>query len=320
MPGVNETLRQAALKIGRDYGIYAILVVVVIAAILVYPGFLGWPNVSALISQNAALGIVAVGMTFVIIAGGFDLSVGATYAASGTFAAMATNAISYPAGVAVALATGLVAGLANGLIVTKLRVNPFVATLGTSTLFLGIVLIVSNKSPIVVEGASFRFLGQGSLGPIPIPILLLTIIAVVAWICLRLSVYGRRVQAVGGNSEASRLSGVRADLVQGSTYVVAGLCAAIAGLLGASQLGVGQGSAGALIALNAIAVVVIGGTSLMGGEGSIMRTLVGLLILATINNIFFSLAVPSEWQGITQGIIIVAAVAFDQFMRRARSR
>jgi ribose/xylose/arabinose/galactoside ABC-type transport system permease subunit len=306
--------------LGRDYGIYGVLVAIVIAATVIYPGFLTWNNVSAVLSQNASLGIVAVGMTFVIICGGFDLSVGSVYAMSGTFAAMFAVQGHLVLGFVAGLATGAGCGFVNAYVVTRMRVNPFIATLGTSTIFTGIVLIVSHSNPITVNDPAFKMLGQGYVGVVPVSVIILVLAIALTGVLLKMGIWGRKVLSVGGNAEASRLAGLRVNLIQGGTYVVCGLLAALGGLMSASQLGVGQGTAGASTALQAIAVVVVGGTSLLGGEGSIVRTLVGLLILATLNNIFFSLAVSTEWQGISQGLIIIAAVALDQLLRRRARR
>jgi ribose transport system permease protein len=307
------------VALAQSFGIYAVLVVIVIVAQIVYSGFLSWDNIKLLLSQNAPLGIVAVGMTLVIIGGGFDLSVGAIFAVSGTAAAMISTHHGVLEGFAVGMAAGILCGLINAIVITRFRVNPFVATLGSSSLFSGVILLISNSNPFYVEKSSFTWLGQTKVFGMQLPMLLLIAAFAIGWLVLNRSIYGRRVLAVGGNSEASRLAGIRTDVVQGGTYVLSGLLAAFAGAISASQLGDGQGTAGGTLALESIAVVVIGGTSLAGGEGSISRTAVGLLILATLDNIFFSLAIDSNWQLISQGIIVIGAVALDQLFRRMRT-
>lgn len=307
-------------EIGREYGIYAILVVILIAATIVYHGFFTWQNISALLAQNAALGVVAVGETFVIVAGGFDLSVGAVYAMAGTFSAMIAVHGSTWLGYLVGILCGLAAGAINAYVVTGLKVNPFVATLGSSTVFTGLVLIISNSNPITVDDPSYGILGQRSVGQVPLDVIVFIVVVALAALTLRKGTFGRKIFAVGGNVEASRLAGIRTAWVQGGAYVIGGALAALAGLINASQLQVGQGTSGVNIPLDAIAVVVVGGTSLLGGEGSVLRTVVGLLILSTLDNIFFSLSVSSNWQQISQGLILIAAVAVDQVLRRARRR
>jgi len=317
-PDQTATRRGITLqKFGRDYGIFFALVVVVIAATVVYPRFLHWDNLSAVLAQNAPLGIIAIGMTFVIISGGFDLSVGSVFAAAGTTAAMVAVATgSVALSFIAALAVGLLCGLVNAVVITILRVNPFVATLGSMTFFSGLILLITHNSPVTVSDSAFQWLGTGWLGPVPVSVVVMIALFALGWIVISKSAYGRRVMSVGGAKEASRLAGIRVDLVKGSTYVICGVLAAVAGFIAASQLGVGQGNAGVGLELQAIAVVVIGGTSLLGGEGSMLRTALGLAILATLNNIFFSLAVDTNWQGITQGLILVAAIAFDQYLRK----
>ncbi len=300
------------------YGIYAILVAVVIAATIVYHGFLEWGNIELLLTQNAPLGIVAAGMTLVIICGGFDLSVGAIYAGSGTVAAMIAIHGSVVLGFVCGIVGGVAVGLVNALVVTKFRVNPFIATFGSGSAISGVVLLMSHNQPYTVDKTAFGWLGQETIASIPIPLCLLVIVFAVSWIALNKSLYGRKILSVGGNSEASRLAGIRTDLITGSTYVASGLLSAIAGVVSASQLGVGQGNVNENLALSAIAAVVIGGTSLLGGEGSIVRTAVGLLILAVLDNIFFSLALSQNWQSITQGLIVIGAVGADGLLRRRR--
>ncbi|HEY0279110.1 MAG TPA: ABC transporter permease [Solirubrobacterales bacterium] len=312
-------LRLDPVALAQSFGIYAVLVVIVIVAQIVYSGFLSWDNIKLLLSQNAPLGIVAVGMTLVIIGGGFDLSVGAIFAVSGTVAAMIGTHHGVLEGYLVGMAAGVVCGLINAIVITRFRVNPFVATLGSSSLFSGVILLISDTNPFYVEKSSFTWLGQTKLFDMALPMLLLIAVFAVGWVVLNRSIYGRRVLAVGGNPEASRLAGIRTDVVQGGTYVLSGLLAAFAGAISASQLGVGQGTVGSTLALQSIAVVVIGGTSLAGGEGSISRTAVGLLILATLDNIFFSLAIDTNWQSISQGVIVIGAVALDQLFRRMRT-
>lgn len=313
----NPTRTVAARRAFQKFGIYAVLVAVVIGATFAYHDFLTWGNVRLVLTQNAPLGIVAVGMTLVIITGGFDLSVGAVYAASGTIAAMIAFHGSVAVGLVAGIAVGAVAGAVNGFIVAKLNVNPFIATLGTSTIFAGAILLASHNQPYTVVKADFANVAQGSVAGLPLPLVYVVVTFAIGWLVLNRSILGRKLLSVGGNREASRLAGIRTAGVVGGTYVISGTLAAFAGVISASQLGVGQGTAGGNLALQAIAIVVIGGTSLLGGEGSVIRTAVGLLIIATLDNLFFSLALDSNWQSITQGAIIIAAVGLDQLARRS---
>lgn len=299
-------------------GIYVILVALVIFATVTYSGFLSPDNVFLILQQNAPLGIAAIGMTIVLIGGGFDLSVGSTFALAGVLSAQIAQHGHVGLGIAVGIAAGVVCGVLNGTIVTVLGVNPFIATLGSMTLISGATLLYTNSQTYTVTKPSFMILGSGQIGIIPVAVVVLVVLFALAQLLLTKTIYGRVIFATGGNREASRLSGLRTKTVEGSTYVVAGVLAGFAGVMSASQLGTGQATSGSTLALNAIAVVVIGGTSLSGGEGSILRTGVGLAILAVLQNIYFTLAVNTYWQLITQGAIVIAAVAFDRYLRVRR--
>lgn len=300
------------------YSMVGVLVVLVIIATILYPGFLGLGNIGNILTQNSAIGLVAIGMTFVIISGGFDLSVGATYALSATlFAGITIQSGSVVLAWFAAMAAGAAVGVVNGLIISKINVNPFVATLGTSSIVSGLAYIYSNSAPFVVNDVpAFQDLALSAIAGIKLPIIILVVAFVVSALFIAKTTIGRNIYAVGGNREAAWLSGLRVKGINGSTYVVAGLLAALAGTMDASRLGVGQADVGGTTALDAIAIVVVGGTSLLGGEGAIWRSAVGLLILATLTNVFYSLNVSQNWQLIAKGVIVVAAVAVDAIARR----
>lgn len=301
------------------YGMVLVLLGLIIVAVLLYPGFLAPANLRDILNQNAPVGIIAVAMTFVLIGGGFDLSVGATFALTGTVFAGVTISSGVVVGLFAALAAGLLAGAVNGGLVAGLNVNPFVATLGSASVISGLAFIYSKSAPFIVEDIGFQYLGASALAGIPIPILLLLGTFLVGSFVLWRTTYGRNLFAVGGNREAARLSGIPDRGLIASTYVLTGVCAALAGMISASRLGVGQADVGASVALDAIAVVVVGGTSLLGGEGAVWRTAVGLLILATLTNVFFSLNVNQNWQLIAKGTIVVGAVALDAYLRKRES-
>jgi ribose/xylose/arabinose/galactoside ABC-type transport system permease subunit len=293
-----------------------VLVVLFVASSFVYHGFLTSDNLRNILSQNAPEGIVAVAMTFVIIAGGFDLSVGSIFALGATvFAGIALDHSILLAAV-LALGLGLAAGLGNGVVITTFRVNPFVATLGSASVISGLVLAFSHTNPFVVAKPSFQTLGAGSWGAVPISIVVLVIVFVAAAFVLHRTTYGRSIFAVGGNIEASRLAGLRINLLRASTYALTGILSAFAGMMLASRLQVGQGNMGASVALDTIAMVVIGGTSLFGGEGAMWRTGVGLLILSILTNVFYSLSVDPNYQLVAKGAIVIGAVALDAFARK----
>ncbi|MBM9466115.1 ABC transporter permease [Nakamurella leprariae] len=302
------------------YSMVGVLVVLIIVATILYPGFLNPANIGNILTQNSAVGIIAIGMTFVIISGGFDLSVGATYALGAVlFAGLTIQTGSIVVAGIGAIAAGVVVGLINGVIVSRLNVNPFVATLGTSSVVSGIAYIYSDSSPFIVnDDPQFQDLALSTIAGVRLPIWILVIAFIVAALLLARTTFGRNIYAVGGNYEAAWLSGLRVKGLNASVYVLTGVLAALAGMMDASRLGVGQADVGGSMALDAIAIVVVGGTSLLGGEGAIWRSAVGLLILATLTNVFYSLNVSQHWQLIAKGCIVVAAVAVDAIIRHRK--
>jgi ribose transport system permease protein len=307
------------VQLAASTGMVWLLIVLLIAAHFAYPGFFEWGNIRNVLAQNAPVGIIAVGMTFVMIAGGFDLSVGAIYASGAVFFADMAPRMPIVAALGLTLVLGLAMGAINGVVITRMRVNPFVATLGAGSIFGGAAFLYSHSQPIVVTAGGFQTLGQGSWLGLPIPIWIGAVVFLVGAVVLARSVYGLSLYAVGGNAEAARLSGLRIDLLRASTYVIVGIAAALGGAMLASRIGVGQADVGAAVTLEAIAIVVIGGTSLFGGEGAVWRTATGLLILAIITNVSDSRGWSSNIEEVIKGVIIIGAVSLDAFARSRRS-
>lgn len=301
-----------------EYAICVVLVVVVVVASILESGFTDPDNLKALLVQAAPVGIAAAGMTLVIIAGGFDLSVGSLFAGGAVvYAALSNRMPLLPAALLVML-MGATAGTVNGVLVTRLRVNPLVATLGTGSVFGGAVYLGSSSTPVTAVKPSFGALGNNAIVGIPAPVVVLAVVLAIAGVALARTIYGRSIYAIGGNNEAARLAGLRTNLIRGSTYVVSGTCAVIGGMILASRLGVGQGDFSGTVALDSIAIVVLGGTSLLGGEGAMWRTAVGLLVLAVLNNVLDAHALDSNWQSVVKGSVLIAAVAFDAISRARR--
>jgi ribose transport system permease protein len=296
------------------YGMAWMLIAILIGAEVVYRDFYKWTNIENLFSQAVPVGIVAVGMTFVMIAGGFDLSVGGTFGFAAVFFANRFDSWGLWGAAAATLLIGAGLGAVNGLIVTRLKVNPFVATLGTGSIFFGFAYLFSHSAPQTPFDPSFGQLGLGRW-VFPISVWLLIAALVIGGFVLHRGVYGRTLFAVGGNTEAARLAGLRVSLARGSTYVWTGTLAALGGLILASRLGTGEANMGASVPLDAIAIVVIGGTSLLGGEGAMWKTAVGLTIIGTLTNVFNALAIDSNWQSVVKGAVVVGAVALDMFAR-----
>jgi ribose transport system permease protein len=308
--------RMALGRLVMNYAIVAALIAVLALTQVLYPGFANPDNLRNVLAQSAPVGIVAVGMTLVMIAGGFDLSVGALYALGATVYASLALQMNLIGAAVLTLAVGLLAGTVNGLVVTRLRINPFVATLGTASVFSGVAFLYSHSQPFIVEDPSFAVLGRGDWLGLPISAWILFAVALGGGFALSRTIYGRSLYVIGGNSEAARLAGLRVGLLRASTYVIVAGCSIAAGMLMASRMSVGQADISGTIALDAIAVVVIGGTSLFGGEGAMWRTMTGLLILAVLTNLFDSLAIDSNVQAVVKGLIVIGAVSIDALARR----
>lgn len=272
-------------------------------------------NVARQVSINALLGV---GMTFVILTGGIDLSVGSILALSGALAAGALGLGFDPVmAVLIACLVGLLAGTVNGTIVAFGKVAPFVATLATMTLFRGATLIYTEGRPVRAVEEGFNQLGGGYLGPIPTPVIITALVFLLAWYVLSHMTPGRRIYAIGGNEEATRLSGIKTNRYKILVYSISGLLAGLAGAILTSRLLSAQPTAGYGYELDAIAAVVIGGTSLSGGAGGVIGTLVGALIIGVIDNGLNLLNVSSFYQQAVKGLIILTAVLMD---RRNASR
>jgi ribose transport system permease protein len=298
------------------YFMVVILVGLVIVGRILYPGFLDPTNIRNILQQSAPTGLVAAGMTFVIISGSFDLSVGAIYALSATLYAKLW--LDHPTlwMLLVGVLVGAGAGLVNGIVITRFKVNAFITTLGTASVFSGIAYLASGSNPIPVNDPAFLNLGTNRLAGIPYSVWILAIVLLAGGVVLARTTFGRSIYSVGGNAEASRLAGIRVDSVRVWAFVIVGLCAGLAGCLLASQTGVGEGDYGTTVPLDAITAVIIGGTSLLGGEGAMWRTLVGFLIFGSLNNLFDSLALDTATQSLAKGIVIVVAVVLDSISRR----
>jgi ribose transport system permease protein len=301
-----------------QFGVLWAFVIVLIGAAVVYPRVFEPRNIQNILSQAAPVGIVSVGMTFVMIGGGFDLSVGSILALGAVVFAHLADPLGLWGAAAAVLVASIICGVINGLIVTKLRVNPFVATLGTGSVFGGYAFIYSNSAPQVPNDFNFQYIGTESWFGWPISIYILIVIFLLGAFALARTVYGRSIYALGGNNEAARLSGIPVDLLRASTYVMTAICSGIGGIILSSRLGVGQADMGGSTALDSIAIVVIGGTSLLGGEGAMWRTAVGLLIIGTLTNVFDALAVNNNYQLVAKGMIVIGAVALDIYARRMR--
>lgn len=272
-------------------------------------------NLLNLLRQISVNALIAFGMTFVILTAGIDLSVGSILAlGSALTAGLLTSGMDPVLAVLIGLLIGLALGAINGLIITKGRVAPFIATLATMTIYRGITLVYTDGRPITGLSDSFTFemIGKGYIFGIPFPVILMLIAFAILYFILKKTVFGRQVYAIGGNEEASILSGIKADRVKIWVYSITGMLSVLAGIILTSRLNSAQPTAGASFELDAIAAVVIGGTSLAGGKGKIVGTLIGALIIGVIDNGLNLLNVSSFYQQIVKGGIILLAVLLDR--------
>ena len=283
------------------------------------PHFLTVSNLLNVLEQTAINAIVAVGMTFVIISGGIDLSVGSVLAVSGIALGSALQAgAAVPVAIALALAVGLGCGLVNGVLVTFGRLPPFIATLGMMSVARGAALMLAEGRPISGFDDGFRMLAAGRVLMMPAPVIIAGLIYAVAHFVLGHTVFGRATYAIGGNEEAARLSGVHVRYHKTAIYGVAGLMSAAAAVILTARLNSAQPTAGTMYELDAIAATVIGGTSLLGGEGTIMGALIGALIMGVLRNGLNLLNVSSFFQQVVIGVVIIGAVLVDMSLKRHR--
>jgi inositol transport system permease protein len=310
------------------------LVVLMAVFAVMEPRFLSALNLFNIMRQVSITGLLAVGMTFIILTAGIDLSIGSLLALCGLAAAAVAKGgfqerfsvgagaeaagFGWEAAVLVAIAIGLAGGLIQGLAITRLKVPPFVVTLGGMSAFRGAALLFAGGGPISGFPPDYTWWGQGRIGPVPVPVIIFVAFAILAHVVLRYTRYGRKVYAIGGNPEAARLSGLNVRRITCSVYVIMGFFAGLGAFVLSARLNSAEAVAGTGIELTVIASVVIGGTSLFGGVGSIFGTVIGTVLIGVLLNGLVLMNVSSYIQQIIIGVIIVLAVAFDTFAKSRR--
>ena len=290
-----------------------ILLVICVFATILSPSFLSVTNLFNVFKQITVAGIVGCGMTFVILTGGIDLSVGSILGLSGVLASgvlASTGNTAVP--VAVSLTVGIACGAVNGFFVSVCGIPPFISTLGMMTLLRGVILVYTKGSPIPIKSDAYKFFGKGSIAGIPVPVIILIIVFLLAHYILTQTSYGRSVYAVGGNREAARLSGIRVKTSEFLVYTLNGLMCGMAGLILTARLGSAQSTSGTGIEMDAIAAVILGGTSLSGGVGFVLPTVVGAMIMGIIDNILTLMNVNPHATNIVKGAVILIAVLVDK--------
>lgn len=306
----------SAQKFISKLGPVLALLVLVVAVSVMNMSFLAPSNLLNLLRQVSINALIAFGMTFVILTGGIDLSVGSILALSGAISAYMIQAGVSPAiSIAIGMLTGALFGLINGILVAYGKAAPFIATLATMTIFRGGTYVFTNGNPItgtkINESFLFQFMGRGYLFGIPFPIIIMLIAFGILYVVLHKTTFGRKTYALGGNEEAAYVAGVNTKKVTMIIYTLSGLMASVAGVILTSRLSSAQPDAGTSYEMDAIAAVVLGGTSLAGGKGRIFGTLIGALIIGTLNNGMNLLGISSFYQQIVKGIVIIVAVLLD---------
>src|SRR5690554_2844141 len=298
----------------RRFGMLTAFLLICFLLSLATPHFFSLQNMTIVLRQVSINGVLAIGVTFVIITGGIDLSLGSVVALAGVVAALFAHPGEYPLIVPIGLALLVGAGIGglNGLVITRGRVASFIVTLGMMTIARGLALVFSEGRPVTNLSEAFNAIGGGNLAGIPIPIVVFVLVIILATILLNHTRIGRYMYAVGGNEKAAYASGVRVNAVKMAAYVICSGLAALAGIVLASRINTGQPNAGVAYELDAIAAVVIGGTSLAGGIGTIGGTVLGVLLIGVINNGLDLMNISSYYQQIIKGIIIIVAVLIDR--------
>ncbi|MFN8499839.1 MAG: ABC transporter permease [Anaerolineae bacterium] len=307
---------------------FAALIVIFVFFSIASPNFLQFDNIIGILLATSVNGVLAIGVTFVIIAGGIDLSVGTvmTLAAVMTGVAVTNLGLPIPVGILVGILTGTLAGFVNGTVVSRMKVPPFIATLGMFYIARGLALIFSNLKPIYFNDTPvFRELAMGSVigavipgFDIPNAVLVMFLAAIVAGFILNRTILGRYTFALGSNEEATRLSGVNTMRWKTAVFTLCSTFAGLGGVMIAARLNSAQPSLGAGYELDAIAAAVIGGTSLSGGEGTILGTVIGAFLISTLTNGLRIMSVPQEWQIVVTGVIVILAVYLDIVRRQRR--
>ena len=313
---MEKSLKQFGVKklLGK-YAVYLAFLILFIACALASPVLLTANNLINVLRQIAVIGIISVGMTFVIITGGIDLSVGAIVAMSAVVAtSFAREGSQFPVGFAVLLGilVGLAMGAFTGFFVAKMKVAPFIATLATMTIGRGFAYIYTDGRPITGLSDAYTFIGKGTVGVVPVPVIIFAVVVVIGVFLLHYTKFGRQVFAVGGNEHSAVVSGINATKIKFFVYLLSGLLSAVAAIVLSSRIQTGQPNAGDGYELDAITAVVIGGTSLSGGTGTIVGSMIGMLIIGVMTNGVDLLSVSSYYQQVIKGVIILVAVTMDR--------
>jgi ribose transport system permease protein len=310
---IPENKKPFKLTITTEMTLLLVFIAITVIFSILSPYFLSVDNFMKIGLYTAQMGVLSTGMTMALLSGGLDISVGSMMALAGMICAtQLTRGTGVVPTVLLGLGVGALCGALNGVIITKGRVNAFITTLGTMTIFRGLALIYSNGKTVLITNQSYNQIGRYYLfGIVPIPLLIMIVAFVVSAFVLRNTIFGRRVYSIGGNEQASYLAGIPVAQTRFLVYVIIGICGGMGGIMLSSQSGAGIPSAAGTINMEVISAVILGGTSLSGGKGKIIGTVLGVLILSTLGNGLNMLSVPSFYQEVIRGVVLIAAVIFD---------
>jgi ribose/xylose/arabinose/galactoside ABC-type transport system permease subunit len=301
----------------KEMGIFITLLIIVAVFGIANPVFLSFDNIINVLRTTSFILIIGIAMTFVLISGGLDLSVGSIVALGGVISGLAVQAgIPIPVSIILGLVTGMAVGVFNGFTIAVFKIPPLIVTLGMMYVIKGVVLIITKGAPIFPLPEEFNIIGQGELGGIPYVVIIAVILGIIAHIILTQTTVGRGIHAVGGNIETAYLSGIKINRIKMLGYILTGAAAALTGILLSARLASAQANSGTGYELLVIAAVIIGGTSLFGGSGTILGTAIGALFMTVVSNGMVILKVSVYWQNLVIGFIIILAVGIDQLKRR----
>jgi ribose/xylose/arabinose/galactoside ABC-type transport system permease subunit len=310
-PSLRNRFKSSTLQEGA--GLVAMYLIIVIVMSLLSPYFLSTRNFLNLLLASSTIGLIAMFTTMLMVGGGLDLSVGSTVALVGVVISHAQYSLGVWGAVAAGLGAALLIGLTNGFLVTRVGINPLITTLGMFSVVRGLAFVFSGGLTEPMLDETFGQLGRGFIAGIPGPVLVFVVVTIGCYIVMKYTRYGRAMYSIGGNSTASYLAGLKVRNYQMRAYILSALSAGVAGILLTSRLGAGAPQAAFGLELSVIAAVILGGTSLAGGKGTILGTLIGVLILGTLNNGMVLLSVSAYYQQIAQGLVLLLAVGLDQF-------
>lgn len=319
MEKVQMARSQVVLNLFQQYGMFLILLIVCAIFSLLTPNFLTGSNMINVLRQTSVIGIIAVGQTLVILTAGIDLSVGSIVGFSGAISAgVMLKTGNVWLGILAGLAAGTALGLANGILIAKLKLTPFIVTLASMTTVSGLTLIYTKGNPIIVKDSAYKFIGQGYIGPIPFPIILLLLVYVIFFLILRKTIHGQYIYAIGGNEKATVLAGVKVHYHKILVYATSGFLASLAAIILTARLSAATPVAGSGYELDAIAAVILGGTSLFGGKGGVIGTLIGVLLLGVLTTGMNLVDISPFYQNVAKGIIVLVAVIIDRLINKEK--